>query len=94
MPDLENAVSSCPLCLGPEEVVSMVTVEIDRIVPKGRVAVMICRTCTKQVIKAASVLDDPLALEASVVQGFERACKHGYAVSNCPEGCADDSSTD
>lgn len=63
MPDLENAVSSCPLCLGPEEVASMVTVEIDRIVPKGRVAVMICRNCTRQVILAAADLDDLLTPE-------------------------------
>lgn len=63
MPDLENAVTTCPLCLAPDEVGSMVTVEIDRVVPKGRVAVIICRICTGAVILANSVLDDPVAVE-------------------------------
>ena len=53
MPDLETVATTCPLCLGPDEVSSMVTVEIDRVVPRGRVAIMICRSCVGAVILAA-----------------------------------------
>jgi hypothetical protein len=56
-------VTSCPLCLGPDEVTSMVTVEIERIIPQGRVAILICRSCTKQVILAAAKLDEPISSE-------------------------------
>jgi len=53
-------VSTCPLCAGPEEVLSMVTVEIDRIIPKGRATIVICRSCCCAVLDASAKLDDPL----------------------------------
>ena len=60
MPEEIVMVSTCPLCAGPEEVSSMVTVEIDRIIPRGRVAIVICRSCAGAVIRAVRKLDPPL----------------------------------
>jgi len=53
-------VSTCPLCGGPEEVPSMVTVAIDRIIPKGRAAIVICRSCVAVVIQACRQIEPPL----------------------------------
>jgi len=39
----------------------MVTVEIDRVYPKGRAAILICRSCCDAVIRATDNLDEPLA---------------------------------
>jgi len=61
--------SSCPLCLGPDEVTSMVTVEIDRIIPKGRAAILICRSCVGAVIRAGEVVEPELA---EITAWFER----------------------
>jgi hypothetical protein len=61
MPDEVVMVSSCPLCLGPDEVLSMVTVEIDRIIPKGRVAILLCRSCARAVIQAGERVELELA---------------------------------
>ena len=60
MADAIVMVSSCPLCAGPEEVPSMVTVEIDRIIPKGRAAILLCRSCAGAVIRAVRKLEPPL----------------------------------
>ena len=60
MPDEVPMVTSCPLCLAPDEVESMVTVQIERAIPKGRAAIMICRNCTFAVIEAAAQLEPPL----------------------------------
>lgn len=60
MPDEVPMVTSCPLCLAPDEVESMVTVEIERAIPKGRAAIMICRNCTGAVIRAARHADPAL----------------------------------
>lgn len=60
MPDQENAARTCPLCLAADEVQSMVTVEIDRSVPRGRVAIMICRSCAGAMIRAVRKLEPPL----------------------------------
>ena len=61
MPEEFVLVSSCPICLGPEEVPSMVMVEIDRMIPKGRTAILLCRSCVGAVMLAARELDEPLA---------------------------------
>lgn len=53
--------TSCPLCMGIDEAESMVSVEIDRVVPKGRVAVVICRSCVAAVVRAAQASGEPLA---------------------------------
>src|SRR5229473_3599863 len=63
MPEEIVMVSTCPLCGGPEEVLSMVTVEIDRIIPKGRATIVICRICAGAVIRAVE------ALEVSLLSG-------------------------
>ena len=60
MPEEIVMVSTCPLCGGPEEVPSMVTVEIDRIIPKVRATIVICRSCAGAVIRAVEDLDVPL----------------------------------
>ncbi len=60
MPEEIVMVSTCPLCAGPEEVLSMVTVEIDRIIPKGRAAILICRICAGAVIRASRHIEPPL----------------------------------
>lgn len=60
MDDVNTMATSCPLCLGTDEVGSMVTVEIDRIIPKGKAAIMICRSCTGAVIRAARHADPEL----------------------------------
>jgi len=60
MPEEIVMVSTCPLCGGPEEVPSMVTVEIDRIIPKGRAAIMLCRNCCGAVIRACRTIEPPL----------------------------------
>ena len=60
MPDEVPMVTSCPLCLAPDEVESMVTVEIERAIPKGRAAIMICRNCARAVFQAILVLEVPL----------------------------------
>ncbi|SRR5712691_1865774 len=60
MPEEIVMVSTCPLCAGPEEVLSMVTVEIDRIIPKGRAAIVICRSCVGATIRAARHADPDL----------------------------------
>ncbi len=60
MPEEIVMVSSCPLCLGPDEVPSMVTVAIDRIIPKGRAAILICRSCCGAVIRACRHIEPPL----------------------------------
>ena len=53
-------VSTCPLCLGPEEVESMLTIKIDRIVPRGRAAIMLCRSCAAAVDRAIKASDETL----------------------------------
>lgn len=60
MPDEVPMVTSCPLCLSPDEVASMVTVQIERAIPRGRAAVMICRNCTVAVLEAAAQAEPPL----------------------------------
>lgn len=65
-------VTSCPLCLAPDEVQSMVTVEIDRAIAGGRIAIMICRSCAGAVIRAVEVLDPPL-VDPKVFQLIARA---------------------
>ncbi len=94
MPEEIVMVSTCPLCAGPEEVLSMVTVEIDRIIPKGRAAIMICRSCAGAVIRAVEALDVPL-LSGKAFQLIARA--EAPAESEpasearaypCPRGCA------
>lgn len=94
MPDLENAVTTCPLCLGPEEVASMVTVEIDRIVPRGRVVIMICRSCAGAVVLSLTRLD-PVESAALLntfcqpeISEWLKKCEAARGGSN------DDSSTD
>lgn len=57
MAERENLVTTCPLCLGPDEVSSMLTVEIDRVVPRGRVAITLCRSCCGAVILSVRRLD-------------------------------------
>jgi hypothetical protein len=81
MPDEFVMATSCPLCLGADEVPSMVTVEIDRIIPKGRVAIMICRSCTRAVIEAATRLDEPLpaGIEDALGDFVKRAERLEYA---------------
>ena len=93
MPEEIPMVTSCPLCLGSDEVPSMVTVEIDRIIPKGRVAIVICRSCAGAVIRAVQSLDVPL-VDPKVFQLIARAeapaasepakSEHAYP---CPPGC-------
>src|SRR5260370_15604761 len=61
MPEEIVMVSTCPLCGGPEEVLSMVTVEIDRIIPRGRTAIVICRICVGAVIRAGERVEPELA---------------------------------
>jgi hypothetical protein len=50
MPESDNLVTTCPLCLGADEIASMLTVEIDRAVPRGRAAIMLCRSCAGAVV--------------------------------------------
>jgi len=90
MPEEIVMVSSCPLCAGPEEVPSMVVVEIDRIIPKGRAAIMICRSCAGAVIRAAERVEPELA---EITSWFDRM-KAQTLVANeftevfpCPANC-------
>ena len=58
-----NFATSCPLCMAVDDPEGMVTVEIDRIVPKSRVTVVLCRSCGSAVVRAMSALGEPLARE-------------------------------
>lgn len=60
MPAEVPMVTSCPLCLAPDEVESMVTVEIERAIPKGRAAILICRNCAMAVIQGVERCEPPL----------------------------------
>ncbi len=94
MPEKVVMVSSCPLCLGPDEVTSMVSVEIDRVYQKGRVATLICRSCCGAVIKATDKLDEPLAdplhpfSEAMTEAPWSSKSASDQVAYPCPPGCA------
>lgn len=60
MPNEVPMVSSCPLCLAPDEVESMLTVEIERAIPRGRASILICRNCALAVIRAVERCEPPL----------------------------------
>lgn len=72
MADEVPMVTSCPLCLAPDEVSSMVTIEIERAFPKGPAAIMICRSCAGAVIRACDGIDPPL-VDPKVFQLIARA---------------------
>lgn len=69
MPDEVPMVTSCPLCLAPDEVQSMVTIEIDRVIAGGRTSIIICRSCAGAVIDAIDKLEPPLLFD------LLRACR-------------------
>jgi hypothetical protein len=56
-------VTSCPLCLALSDPEDMLDIEIERIVPKGRAHVLLCRSCGSQVIRAMAKAGEPLAQE-------------------------------
>ncbi len=56
-------VTSCPLCLALSDPEDMLDIEIERIVPKGRAHVLLCRSCGSQVVRAMAKAGEPLAQE-------------------------------
>ncbi len=56
-------VTSCPLCLALSDPEDMLDIEIDRVVPKGRAHVLLCRSCGSQVVRAMAKAGEPLAQE-------------------------------
>lgn len=84
MPDEIPMVTSCPLCLAPDEVESMVTVEIERAIPKGRAAILICRNCALAVIKAVESCEPPL-LSTLIYDTTPRATAQPASEPSAPE---------
>ena len=56
-------VTSCPLCLALDEAAGFVDIEIERVVPKGRAHVLLCRSCASAVVRAMAQAGEPLAKE-------------------------------
>jgi hypothetical protein len=54
-------VTSCPLCLALSDPTDMIDVEIDRVVPKGRAHVLLCRICGSAIVRAMAQAGEPLA---------------------------------
>lgn len=56
-------VTSCPLCLALSDPADMIDFEIDRVVPRGRTHVLLCRSCGSSLVRAMAKADEPLAKE-------------------------------
>ncbi len=56
-------VTSCPLCLALSDPGDMIDIEIDRVVPRGRAHVLLCRGCGSQVVRAMAKAGEALANE-------------------------------
>ena len=88
MADEIPMVTTCPLCLAPDEVVSMVTVQIERAIPRGRAAIMICRNCTVAVLEAAAQAEPPL-LSTLIYDTTPRAEAQPVSEPSAPEETPD-----
>jgi hypothetical protein len=84
MPEETVMVSTCPLCLGPDEVPSMVTVEIDRIIPTGRAAILICRSCVGAVIRAGYRVEPELAEITALFERMQAKSTAALVPANYP----------
>lgn len=56
-------VTSCPLCLALSDTADMIDVEIERVVPRGRAHVQLCRSCGSATVRAMAAAGEPLAKE-------------------------------
>lgn len=66
-------VTSCPLCLALSDPGDMVDIEIDRVVPRGRAHVLLCRSCGSAAVRAMAKAGEPLAKELIDLDAKEAA---------------------
>lgn len=75
-------VTSCPLCLALSDPVDMLDIEIDRIVPRGRAHVLLCRICGSATVRAMALAGEPLAQE--LLQLDQKATERAPARDETP----------